>query len=282
MRAGTGFHTQLGSRVQLAETRVSEHHRVVSILTQPGSRVQRGSANQPASGRLVSILTQLGSRMQHVLRPIVPSPDSEFQSSSSPEAGCNTPGCSWPTLSTSGFNPHPARKPGATSQPTGGDLPTLSVSILTQPGSRVQHDLLFLRDLHESVSILTQPGSRVQRPGAVFESAILTQPGSRVQRWHGHEGLAAEWFQSSPSPEAGCNPPSNNLVQLTGPRGFNPHPARKPGATAGNPHPARKPGATWRRWHGFNPHPARKPGATRHITFSILTQPGSRVQLGVG
>ena len=60
-------------------------------------------------------------------------------------------------------------------------------------------------------------------------------------------------------------------------RRFNPHPARKPGATPGGP-------LRLRRADCFNPHPARKPGATGCLrcgpsdrAVSILTRPESRV-----
>ena len=76
-----------------------------------------------------------------------------------------------------------------------------------------------------------------------------------------------------------------------GNNGFNPHPARKPGATASrrcgfqsatgfNPHPARKPGATClitRSGHSsrrFNPHPARKPGATAAVGLGYTSKMG--------
>ena len=126
----------------------------------------------------------------------------EFQSSPSPEAGCNRTG---PRL------------------PCGRS----SVSILTQPGSRVQprrRQQLTLACIQDHVSILTQPGSRVQRgpggrdlrPGRV---SILTQPGSRVQPGDLSRKLDVTMFQSSPSPEAGCNgacsrrTPTPNLFQ---------------------------------------------------------------------
>ena len=85
--------------------------------------------------------------------------------------------------------------------------------------------------------------------------SILTRPGGRV--------LHVQYFVSPPKP----------------PKGFNPHPARGPGAAATarrapacgascfNPHPARGPGAAGvppprcRTCPRFNPHPARGPGA---------------------
>ena len=84
---------------------------------------------------------------------------------------------------------------------------------------------------------------------------------------------------------------------------FNPHRARRPGATAAcrvrqvsplrfNPHRARRPGATRGPWTSttsspsFNPHRARRPGATHarvagtaRVCVSILTGPGGPVLL---
>ena len=136
-------------------------------------------------------------------------------------------------------------------------------------------------------------------PGIV---SILTRPEGRVQRSGSGSGGASPGFQSSPGQKAGCNNGDQFLAGDT--TGFNPHPARRPGATRGsplassrsgnsfNPHPARRPGATpvSVRIAGvcccFNPHPARRPGATAvcrparvgEIPVSILTRPEGRVQ----
>ncbi len=110
-------------------------------------------------------------------------------------------------------------------------------------------------------------------------------------------------FQSSPDPEAGCN--NVRITWYTSCKGFNPHPTRRPGATAKasgvlatsncfNPHPTRRPGATMftptavGKVRCFNPHPTRRPGATVSVAdlvvrlpgVSILTRPGGRVQHG--
>jgi hypothetical protein len=81
--------------------------------------------------------------------------------------------------------------------------------------------------------------------------------------------------------------------------GFNPHPARRPGATelhdtrartstSFNPHPARRPDATElhdtraRTSTSFNPHPARRPGATQKLVCLVAlgiefqSSPGSK------
>ena len=110
-------------------------------------------------------------------------------------------------------------------------------------------------------------------------------------------------FQSSPGPKAGCySHPRRGQVSprevsiLTRPEGrvlrgtgvlcrarrfcFNPHPARRPGATL----------SPWRKSRPrncFNPHPARRPGATgglavvvHRLFVSILTRPEGRVLPG--
>ncbi len=134
----------------------------------------------------------------------------------------------------------------------------LVVSILTQPGGRVLHYGCDYRCYHQYVSILTQPGGRVLRfigssfpKSQKFQSSPSPEAGcyGRVTR---DQPISCA-FQSSPSPEAGCyffrNPPTDGF------RGFNPHPARRPGAT---PTVIARPVTSW----GFNPHPARRPGAT--------------------
>src|SRR5229473_3377710 len=63
---------------------------LVSILTQPESRVQRLLLFSIHDAKPVSILTQPESRVQ--------------------------PSCCGVSFSITSFNPHPARKPGATSQ----------------------------------------------------------------------------------------------------------------------------------------------------------------------
>ena len=236
-----------------------------------------------------------------------------FQSSPGLLAGCNkhlalTALVSW----SSCFNPHPARRPGATS-------PTASVHL----------------HLHRDVSILTRPEGRVQRSAcglnsgwrSCFNPHPARRPGATSPECLIRDVSLFERFQSSPGQKAGCNCRNcgrhAGLVVvsiLTRPEGrvqplvpirsrrnssFNPHPARRPGATRGtaavrrrpwgfNPHPARRPGAT-PEWPTndevtggscFNPHPARRPGATPRssrpgcvpLPVSILTRPEGRVQ----
>ena len=174
-----------------------------------------------------------------------------------------------------------------------------------QPLKASQHPPV---DCH--VSILTRPEGRVQ-PGGVgcgphyccFNPHPAFWPGATLLPfWDASDGQNE--FQSSPGQKAGCNVIDARLASLChylfqsspGQKAgcnldfglshkiivpcFNPHPARRPGATvpggrmcrwlAGfNPHPARRPGATLicarvvpRFVPSFNPHPARRPGAT--------------------
>ena len=86
---------------------------LVSILTRPESRVQPVFMMTVGGRDVVSILTRPESRVQppfHTARP--------------PVVIC--------------FNPHPARKPGATSSIVSRNLSDKNVSILTRPESRVQ------------------------------------------------------------------------------------------------------------------------------------------------
>ena len=161
------------------------------------------------------------------------------------------------------FNPHPARRPGATLQGDHGVAQVHKVSILTRPEGRVQQ---------------------------AFDQALQTHN---------------EKFQSSPGQKAGCNSRGRQAPDLPHPVSFLTRPEGRvqPGWSAGssrtgnrcfNPHPARRPGATTagHRRHqrlrgGFNPHPARRPGATPRPFFlpaldrvSILTRPEGRVQPG--
>ena len=193
------------------------------------------------------------------------------------------------------FNPHPARKPGATCRAGRGcAAPRLArISTLTRRESRVR-----LRRFATGKA-------------ATHAISTLTRRESRVRRLTGRRAVGVEQFQPSPGAKAGCDGSSREAS--SGGRYFNPHPARKPGATATgvrgskplvsfqpspgakagcdlprphestcscnfNPHPARKPGATQDPTSGtyrgryFNPHPARKPGATA-LLLSDLRQP---------
>ena len=268
------------------------------------------------------------------------------------------------------FNPHPARRPGATSghgerctasmrevfqsspgQKAGCNADPVArlryrciklvVSILTRPEGRVQRQPLASQSDRTgaslTVSILTRPEGRVQRstvpqlePLRTGRVSILTRPEGRVQHQHAMESRPGKRFiLTRPSATRAWHRRGLATVSiLTRPEGrvqrvglsrpympqgslrFNPHPARRPGATrrlaapnllrtetaSFNPHPARRPGATAAPGAygtitfnaGFNPHPARRPGATPQVLpraccrtrqpVSILTRPEGRVQ----
>ena len=115
------------------------------------------------------------------------------------------------------FNPLPARRPGATNT-TRKYAKTAPVSILSQPEGRELPDFPAFTNLGGWVSILSQPEGR-ELPKHFLKIRLLPA------------------FQSSPSPKAGsylssfCHP----WVR----KGFNPLPARRPGATACIPRASR-------------------------------------------
>ena len=159
-----------------------------------------------------------------------------------------------------------------------------------------------------NVSTLTRRESRVRPPALRVAQEVskcvstLTRRESRVRLLTSDNLTDRELFQPSPGAKAGCDPPVadfslriETVSTLTRresrvrpqsrsgacgqPAGFNPHPARKPGAT-GVAHSAL--GSP----RGFNPHPARKPGATAVYAHpqcgndvSTLTRRESRVRL---
>ena len=185
---------------------------IVSILTRPEDRVQRGrSRSGVGRTREVSILTRPEDRVQLAFAATSVLPDPMFQSSPGPKTGCNM-GISFAlVIVPSSFNPHPARRPGATTRRRDGPA-VFCVSILTRPEDRVQ-----------LVRLTTFIGTDLT-------VSILTRPEDRVQR--------------------------GTRARMARRRRFNPHPARRPGATSSR-------GVIPRGRRGFNPHPARRPGATR-------------------
>ena len=217
-----------------------------------------------------------------------------FQSSPGQKAGCNSSVIIMPPPPPC-FNPHPARRPGATGTKGSRGVVMTQVSILTRPEGRVQHGMM--PPLRTPFSSFNPHPAR--RPGATLR--ILR---CRLQR--------SCCFNPHPARRPGatrCQP----RVRRNGLAGFNPHPARRPGATivapciicswqfCFNPHPARRPGATdgnrrasvrrhngfqsspgqkagcnrkgsksgWCGKSGFNPHPARRPGATVRRMWTI-------------
>ncbi len=156
-------------------------------------------------------------------------------------------------------NPHPARKPGATRK-RAGYKPEDYVPILTRLGSRVQ---------------------RRSRRRPSFPYRFQSSPGSEAgcNKDSGGEGLDTLWFQSSPGSEAGCNRAASPHLSYSTSR-FQSSPGSEAGCNAF------KPPSTVTEGRCSNPHPARKPGATAAIAIPvflnqrvpILTRLGSRVQ----
>ena len=209
----------------------------VSILTRPG---------RPGTTRLCRPTSEymFQSSPGPKTGGTAPRPDGTwemFQSSPGPKPGAKAGVGS--RYRSSCFNPHPARKPGATG--VGGGIGRMFQS---SPGPKTGCNRLAERDDHHvTVSILTRPEDRVLQVGAARPIgdvvSILTRPENRVQ-------LRA-------------------LID-TAPGCFNPHPARRPGATA----------STGTSRAGFNPHPARRPGATERISappaLAFQSSPGPK------
>ena len=246
--------------------------------------LRRPGDEQGSRIRSVSILTRPGGRVLRVRAEVPAGAAQTFQSSPGPGAGC----C------RADRRPHRSRSP---------------VSILTRPGGRVLP--LNLRPLPNPTQSFNPhpargPGAAGRRGGdpswatTGFNPHPARGPGAAVGALKVMHMLLFR-FQSSPGPGAGCchgihgdgcgqvgvsiltRPGGRVLPTLTGPpsrapTGFNPHPARGPGAAETpsrnvarsnrfNPHPARGPGAattpqgcSCRADRGFNPHPARGPG----------------------
>ena len=234
------------------------------------------------------------------------------------------------TLKNPRFNPHPARRPGATpawgsasarnvgfqSSPgpkagcygPGGspNAPICMVSILTRPEGRGLRGLARCSQFHRPVSILTRPEGRVLRQagdgiGIGGMVSILTRPEGRVLLRRRQAECHTAIVSILTRPEGRVLPvaladiiASVGVSILTRPEGRVLHPAARHFLRCGrrfNPHPARRPGAT-RLLRGrpcghprFNPHPARRPGATDYPIairpqggrVSILTRPEGRV-----
>ena len=183
---------------------------LVSILTRPGGRVLRGvGPGVEAHRRVVSILTRPGGRvLPSSARPRRLS-WTMFQSSPGPEAGCCLRGRGLQPRVSDGFNPHPARRPGAADRGGGAPHSPRGVSILTRPGGRVL--LARIEDQLVPLEFQSSPGPEAgccppsrrsvpspssfnphpaRRPGAAaipcgqrlqpLAVSILTRPGGRV------------------------------------------------------------------------------------------------------
>ena len=210
----------------------------VSILIRPEGRMQLFTAIRSASSVRVhvSILIRPEGRMQ---------PNRK----------------SW-TASGLCFNPHPARRPDATSRRVmPGAMPVDGFQ--SSSGQKAGCNLASAWGIlpHEvPVSILIRPEGRMQpvpyreytEAELLFQSSSGQKAGCNLVRSLVTSVLTT-MFQSSSGQKAGCN--GRFPVATTYPSGFNPHPARRPDAT-------------WPRQNipryrpSFNPHPARRPDAT--------------------
>ena len=128
---------------------------------------------------------------------------------SGPKAGCDPIRRSM-TPSMPSFNPHPARRPDATSSCRPPPTPWLSFN--PHPARRPDATLSGYVAAHqERVSIPIRPEGRMRR-------SICPSPSRTTAP-----------FQSPSGPKAGCD--SWATAQATRRAGFNPHPARRPDAT---------------------------------------------------
>ena len=152
----------------------------------PGPKAGCYYATPAATSRYgkVSILTRPEGRVlpPYIMRPVHSL--NRFQSSTGPKAGCYG-WTAYEIASEIGFNPHPARRPGAT---CGCPLywRRLTVSILTRPEGRV---------------LPSMPSSLV-RSAARFQSS--PGPKAGCYRWGCALTALRLPFQSSPGPKAGC------------------------------------------------------------------------------
>ena len=194
-----------------------------------------------------------------------------FQSSSGQKAGCN-----WAfhdiTLSPSltCFNPHPARRPDAT-----------SVSCLV----RMELPIMFQSSSGQKAGCNFAGGGTQQRlPANCFNPHPARRPDATSPR--DRTSPAMTTFQSSSGQKAGCNISDPIVLRARRSSMFQSSSGQKAGCNCYrwcdqrrnhfgcfNPHPARRPDATQSSagcdqariqpiWLGFNPHPARRPDAT--------------------
>ena len=240
--------------------------------------------NEKGVTNLVSILIRPEGRMQRPssARGLAGPPG--FQSSSGQKAGCNLRGEQSDKYLVGCFNPHPARRPDATSA---------GRPALPSPGSFNPHPARRPDATVKRVVLITP----------VLLVSILIRHSGRMQRFGNSLSPARRMFQSSSGLLAGCNPPRRSVLPHAH-DGFNPHPARRPDATpSGGLHQrdtnvsilirpegrmqlgisvasftplllfqsssGQKAGCNARRAScicpliiGFNPHPARRPDAT--------------------
>ena len=158
----------------------------------------------------------------------------------------------------SGFNPHPAVRPGAASMGNWLQAPgprCFNPHPAVRPGAAwTSYSTILTTTRCFNPHPAVRPGAaHHQRPRQGAEGvSILTRPLGRVLPPRPPSRLPFCGFQSSPGLTAGCcNVWGVNSLQA---RCFNPHPAVRPGAAPRHrfwPRPVCR----------FNPHPAVRPGA---------------------
>ena len=152
------------------------------------------------------------------------------------------------------FNPHPTRRPGATSQSPYNDTNT-GVSILTRPEGRVLHQ---------------------DRRYAFLQAWFQSSPDPKAGCYWTSSPYAYETISFNPHP---TRRPGATLESIAGRRTLTVSILTRPEGRVLQKITARTPARV-----GFNPHPTRRPGATPpphnpHCTkgVSILTRPEGRV-----
>ena len=164
------------------------HRRELVFQSSPGQKAGCKNDWQSAPGRgiWVSILTRPEGRVQDAAGPAPPWP----------------PEC---------FNPHPARRPGASGRD--GQFTSIHEMFQSSPGQKAGCKwAIKIRWYTEPSWFQSSPG---QKAGCKAGLSTVAAPGTTV-------------FQSSPGQKAGCKLAECNRRQ-SGNR-FNPHPARRPGA----------------------------------------------------
>ena len=255
----TGFNPHPARRPDAtinAVLNVVDHH--VSILIRPEGRMQPS----PFHGRLfraasnsVSILIRPEGRMQRpasICRLTVVSTPARTPAT-------NTADCDL-LLVCPCFNPHPARRPDATpSTASACARPThvrgqFQSSSGQKAGCNVRRQRPGSCNGPKPVSILIRPEGRMQQPPKQLDERTGWYPHARrpdTAWWR----TAFRGFQSSSGQKAGCNP----VKQMT--RAFQSASGQKAGCNTPKGH---------RRSsiNCFNPHPARRPDATASTLVS--------------
>ena len=239
-----------------AETRANER---VSILTRPEGRVLPAKDGGALRAEMVSILTRPEGRVLRVMQSEACAATCWFQSSPGPKAGCYMV---IPCRGADGECVSILTRPSGRvlRPPAAQQFIIRNVSILTRPEGRVLLARIAAAMPYTPVSILTRPEGRVllrrnpsptaplagfnphpaRRPGAtvrpaavrpVWDVSILTRPEGRVLLGFQFSLGPVRWlFQSSPGPKAGCYSGISSITAAIA-ASFNPHPARRPGAT---------------------------------------------------